>query len=241
MPQASFSLSDPHYDFADAESQQMLQAITRKQGIGLSACEYAIIFSPILPAGTVEEMLIYVPHAFAYLHEHRFDYEIQDPMRAGMSDFWENICQWAHRHKDELKALGQYDSVQQRALQFVEELLTFEWELSQEVGLLYYVNQLLCDTLELELLLEADAHLRHKVLGAFSSESERDCAMSLAFCDNCLQSEQTRQVQTQLYTPEFLSTRWLALHEQLKKKGEISSKHYARSIADLLSSCEPYL
>jgi hypothetical protein len=81
-------LSDPYGDF----TADHLESILATNDSEFVFTEYVYLFGPHLPAGTYEELMYFLPLAFAYLAEHGADaYEMVLPMVGYTSDYAEYL------------------------------------------------------------------------------------------------------------------------------------------------------
>lgn len=62
-------LSDPHSDFTPG----MLKKLLKKDDSEFGWNDYSWLFGPHLPAGTYEEVMYFLPRAFAYLKGHEYE------------------------------------------------------------------------------------------------------------------------------------------------------------------------
>ncbi len=232
-----YELSDPWLDFTRPDEQQILQKIVNKRGVGLDATDLMIIFDPCLPAGTVEENLCYLPLAIDFLEE-KITYYQAGQSDDGTYDCWENMLRWAYRYKSELLALNQYEQSLIRIKRVMEILCSFRWELeneadvaAQDVSILFFVAQLLSDTIGLDILMDIDADYPRIILEYFTSDSERDAAMALYFYDASLTTYQhigkERDLLLSVFPIDLLQERWLQLSQRWEQLAALHGSDFA--------------
>ncbi len=159
-----YTLSDPYHDFDSKEERAWLDAITAKQGKGITASDLHWVFQGYLPAGTYAECCSYLRPLYDFLHsEHSYH------------DLWENLVEvWVPMHIKELRADGTLQAVLGEICSIFEEKL--ELYLRGEVHLgdmeLWTVSYLYCTLLE----------DRHEALLARLQQSLPGRMLMLALC-----------------------------------------------------------
>lgn len=108
-----YTLSDPHHDFDSEEERAWLDAITAKQGRGITASDLHWVFQGYLPAGTYAECCSYLRPLYDFLHTHQ-----------SYHDLWENLVEiWIPMHLKELQADGTLGAVMEEVNSIYEEKL----------------------------------------------------------------------------------------------------------------------
>lgn len=108
-----YSLSDPYHDFDSEEERSWLDAITAKQGRGITERDLHYIFQGYLPAGTYAECCCYLRPLYDFLHAHQ-----------SCLDLWENLVEiWIPMHLRELQADGTLGAVMAEVHSIYEEKL----------------------------------------------------------------------------------------------------------------------
>ena len=126
----AFHLSDPHKDFTHPESQDLLQGIIAKQGVGLTGYELACVFNGHLPAGTAAECC-------AYLHPL---YQLfRNPQEEYAAQIWEDILWiWLVQERPALESLNQHQRIIDELRRIVHDtLLPAPWLPEQGAGGIY--------------------------------------------------------------------------------------------------------
>lgn len=236
-----YQLSDPWNDFSSEE----LQAITSKRGVGLDARDFMNIFSPNLPAGTVQENLCYLPLAFNFITEEACQ-STESKHDSYLYDCWDNLLSWIARYKSDLIALNQYEASLIRVKQMIETLLAAHWELTQDVGTITQNAQLLIDAIGQDILLDIAPDYPESILKHFSSKSDRDCAIVLTLYDATLSNfspiAKSRDLFLSLYPIPDLQERWLHLSARMEQLRDELKPEDARAIQeDLLDNLDNIL
>ncbi len=108
-----YTLSDPYRDFDSAEERAWLEAITAKQGRGITEGDLHWVFQSYLPAGTYAECCSYLRPLYNFLHAHN-----------SYHDLWENLVEvWVPMHMKELQADGTLEAVLGEICSIYEEKL----------------------------------------------------------------------------------------------------------------------
>lgn len=229
----NYQLSDPWGDFISPDSQTLLNRIIKKWGRNLTAEDLMIIFDPFLPAGTVKENVNYLSLGFDFLDKYVDQFEENDTSD-GIYDFWTGLCRWSYVYKNELIELNQYDLILKRAKQFIEAILRFRWDLTQEVGLLFYSAQFLVDTIGQDLLKDISPDYPRYILGNFKNNNDRDCAISLYLfqeCHNkCNEIWKEASLVKSIYSKKMLNNNWDMLYARWLDLGEVSTPSYCISV-----------
>jgi len=230
-----YLLSDPWRDFIDDDSRELLQEIINKQGVNLDATDFMIIFDPFLPAGTVKENANYLSLGFDFLDKYVGQFEINDKSD-GIHDFWQKLCMWSYIYKNELIELNQYELILTRAKQFIEAILRFRWDITQEVGLLFYSAQFLVDTIGQDLLKNISPDYPRYILENFKGNNDRDYAISLLLFYECEHASLVKSI----YSMEFIQDNWDSLYQRWFELGEVSTPSYHTTIEKRLLNYEHY-
>ncbi|MBE6417220.1 MAG: hypothetical protein E7033_01995 [Akkermansiaceae bacterium] len=108
-----YSLSDPYHDFDSKEERAWLDAITAKQGRGITESDLHWVFQGYLPAGTYAECCCYLRPLYDFLRAH-----------PSYHDLWENLVEiWIPMHLKELQADGTLGAVMEEVNSIYEEKL----------------------------------------------------------------------------------------------------------------------
>lgn len=108
-----YTLSDPYHDFDSKEERAWLDAITAKQGRGITEHDLHWVFQGYLPAGTYAECCSYLRPLYDFLHAHQ-----------SYHDLWENLVEiWIPMHLKELQADGTLGAVMEEVHSIYEEKL----------------------------------------------------------------------------------------------------------------------
>ena len=108
-----YTLSDPYHDFDSEEERAWLDAITAKQGKGITERDLHWVFQGYLPAGTYAECCSYLRPLYDFLHAHN-----------SYHDLWENLVEiWVPMHLRELQADGIMEAVMREISAIYEEKL----------------------------------------------------------------------------------------------------------------------
>lgn len=108
-----YTLSDPYHDFDSKEERAWLDAITAKQGKGITESDLHWVFQGALPAGTYAECCCYLRPLYDFLHAHQ-----------SYHDLWENLVElWVPMHLKELQQDGTLGAVMEEINSIYEEKL----------------------------------------------------------------------------------------------------------------------
>lgn len=124
-------------------------------------------------------------------------------------------------------------------------MLRFEWDLTQEIGILFYYAQLLVDTIGLEILHDISPHYPRRILENFMSDSDRDAAISLYFYEACHEDfcaiSKEADLLKSIYTPDLLLRQWDSLDTRYKNLGEIPTPNYSCSVKTSILDSVQYI
>lgn len=108
-----YTLSDPYHDFDSKEERAWLDAITAKQGKGITESDLHWVFQGTLPAGTYAECCSYLRPLYDVLHN-----------RNECLELWENLVEiWVPMHMKELQQDGTLSAVLGEICSIYEEKL----------------------------------------------------------------------------------------------------------------------
>lgn len=159
-----YTLSDPYHDFDSKEERARLDAITAKQGRGITESDLHWVFQSYLPAGTYAECCSYLRALYDFLHAEKTYHEL-----------WENLVEvWVPMHMKELQADGTLGAVLGEICAIFEEKLTLYLRGEMDMGNMkcWAVSYLYCAPL-------AD---RHEALMAQLRQSLPGRMLLLAMC-----------------------------------------------------------